>query len=164
MTQNPQPPSDPNQPHHPQQWAPINDGSAVIAPVSHVPSYLMVGGGIVAVLAAFLPWLSASAGDISVSVSGTSGDGKLTLMFGLVAIALGAGAFSRGLPPAVGYGVVACGAFIAFIALNVIRSKAGATAEVAAMVSIGFGVWLTLLAGLAVVAGGILYARNAPTA
>ena len=63
-----------------------------------------------------------------------------------------------------GYGVVACGAFIAFIALNVIRSKAGATAEVAAMVSIGFGVWLTLLAGLAVVAGGILYARNAPTA
>jgi hypothetical protein len=96
------------------------------------------------------PWITAS-GFISLSVGGMEGDGKITLAVAILAalIAL-APAFSKRLGLRIAVSTI--GAATAAVALNVLRqisSSGGQGDEPAVLLSAGWGLWITLAAGIA---------------
>ncbi|QRY63833.1 hypothetical protein JVX90_06395 [Gordonia sp. PDNC005] len=133
----------------------------------------VVGAAVVVIIAAFLPWVSIS-GFVNDSASGV-GDGKdgvITLILGLIAGAVaGAAVFltakQAALPLAAGATAVVTGIISVLVAIVDIAdvsdaandfnsgstSPFGTSFDVEAHV--GFGLWLTLVAGLALVAAGV---------
>jgi hypothetical protein len=125
---------------------------------------LLVLCGLGSVVGAYLPWASVSASFIDpVNKAGIDGDGRITLALGVLVGLLGLVAVLRprdrwpcGLA-LVGAAVIV---IIALVNMADLRSVTGPlTPEARAMVdtSIGVGLWLTLVAGLAGVAGGVLF-------
>lgn len=96
-------------------------------------------GGVLAVVGAFMPWATA----LGVSVSGTEGDGVITLVLGIVVVGAVL-AQSGGTVARAGVGLL--GVLVALIALVVFGNMEG-------MVSPAIGLYITLLAGLVIVAG-----------
>ena len=114
--------------------------------------YLMVGGGLLAVIGSFMDW--ATAFDGIVTKSGLDGDGVITLITGL-AMAVLAYLLTRKPSRRLGiaFGLVASvTVVIAIIDLFDIGGTEGA--------SIGVGLWIVLVGGLAGIAGFILQARE----
>ena len=58
------------------------------APDKAGPALTAIGGGIV-LLGSFLPWATVSSGFGTASVSGTEGDGKITMALGIALVTLG---------------------------------------------------------------------------
>lgn len=119
---------------------------------------VVVIGAIVVVLGSFLSWASVSAGGQSVSFSGTGegGDGVLTL---ILALATGAAAiFLMGRGRARMISIVVGAALILLIAIINISdvSSVGDQFGGLADVSIGIGLWLVLIGGVAAGVGAFL--------
>ncbi|MFC6154897.1 hypothetical protein [Nocardioides yefusunii] len=121
--------------------------------------WIITGTGALALLGAFLPWASV----LGMSVSGFSGDGKITAFLALVTIALGV---LRGLDlrggtwlVAVPVAAIALGGVIAAIGIynwtRMSSAISGLDTEIIDLsVSVGFGLMLTTLARVAVAASG----------
>ena len=124
----------------------------------------MIAGAIAAIVAAFLPWISATAAFVgSESRNGLDGDGQITIVLGLAAVVLAAVALRRQPAPLAALVIVAgLGALIAVIGvIDYVDAKnriGDLTAEERPLVaiSIGVGLYLTIAAGIAVVVGAVL--------
>jgi hypothetical protein len=105
-------------------------------------------GGVLAVIGAFLPWVSAG----FITVSGIDGDGVFTLIFGVIA---GAIVLMRDWEKADVLGVGLLGVLTLLVAGNVFSSTGNQvnSAAIEFSVSAGTGLYLTLVAGLLLLAG-----------
>ncbi|MGC4934518.1 hypothetical protein ACLQ3C_12655 [Gordonia sp. DT30] len=179
-------PAQPAQPLHP----PDSDGPADRAPFLSAPGYLqshglaipppaepvsraariiagvLAGAGLLAVVAAFLPWTGGAVRVTGVGYSDVgASDGVMTALFGVSAFARGvADAFlvNRLVPHPVGIRAVQrrlnrffaslVGACIVVFAVGDISRVGDLSAQ---GVHVGIGLWLTLLAGVVVLLAGI---------
>ena len=131
-------------------------GSITIS-AAQVPSFVAIGAGILVALGSLLSWASVSAGIINVSVAGTNGDGKVTLVFGILAV-IAVIVFIK-IPKV----LWVAGAGVAFlVALGVsiydmihISSTSVGNSVIQANVSIGIGLWLCLIASILGVAASV---------
>ena len=127
---------------------------------------LTIASSVLVLLAAFLGWMAASVGGATVSVTGldlfTDGspifNGLVTIVLGIVASALALAVTDSDAASAV---TAFLGVLIALVALAFVIAPetalgGGFGASVgASLASAGLGVYLTLLGGLGVVAGGL---------
>ncbi|GEE02480.1 hypothetical protein nbrc107696_29260 [Gordonia spumicola] len=123
----------------------------------------VVGASVVLLIAAFLPWASVEAGPFSQTVSGTTDgrDGVFTLVLALIAGGIAGSAVfltakQPALPLAAGIGAVVAGVISALIAIiDIVDIQGNAPSGLADVsVSVGFGLWLTLLAAVVLAAAG----------
>lgn len=119
-----------------------------------------VGAAVIVFISAFLPWVSYTGG----SVSGTAGDGVITLLLALVTGGLAAATIFLAakapiLPKVSGIVAIVAGVIVTLVAVIDI-SNVGDTRVSGLGVfygfSVGFGLWLTLVGGIAFVVLGIL--------
>jgi hypothetical protein len=112
---------------------------------------ILIVTGVALVIAATLPWATARAGIFSISKAGTEGDGVYTLIGGLIIAALAGWILAR--EHRKGWRALAitvCGGLIAAVGIwdaADIQRKLGDVEGVE--ISIGAGLWLTMIAGLA---------------
>lgn len=118
---------------------------------------LGVGAGLVAVVGAFLPWVvtevSAGPVDAGGSAAGIEGLGAITLALGLVAV---------GAVVALDWsdrGALAT----ALVGVAVVLVSGWKVVDLGGPASPGLGIYLTLLAGLVILASGLLGLRSATT-
>ncbi|PZS30603.1 MAG: hypothetical protein DLM58_13365 [Pseudonocardiales bacterium] len=119
--------------------------------------WLLLGAGVLLVIAGLMPWATV----LDISVAGTVGGGAVTLFFGLVIAAFGVViGLRQGL---LGFSITACvlAALAVLIALaNMANIKSLTNDQQAVLlgntVSIGIGLWLTLVASLAALTLSIL--------
>jgi uncharacterized oligopeptide transporter (OPT) family protein len=124
----------------------------------------VIGGAVAAIVAAFLPRITATAAFVgSVSRNGLDGDGQITLVLGVAAVVLAVVALRGNLAPLAALVIVAgLGALIAVIGvIDYVDAKnriGDLTAEERRLIaiSIGAGLYLTIAAGIAVVVGAVL--------
>ena len=118
---------------------------------------VVVIGCVVALIGSFLAWGTVSAGGLSVSVSGTDGgDGTLTLLLAVAtavaAILLMGRGRARQISIIVGAALILLIAIINIVDISSLGSDFGDAVDV----SIGLGLWLVLLGGLAAAVGAFL--------
>ena len=123
----------------------------------------VIGSGAVLALGSVLPWATVSSAFGSISVNGTSGDGGITLVLGVIAIVMGV-LLVRGFV-ATGW-LVGTGA-VFLVALGVSLHDASDVSSVSSRISndiglsVGFGLWLCLLASIAgLVATVVLFVQR----
>jgi hypothetical protein len=115
---------------------------------SPVLGWVLLGVGALMLIAAMLPWASAG----SLSLAGTEGDGAITLFFGIV---IGAAGVAIGLRHGrLWASILACalGALTTITAVVDISNVSNQTElddSFRLQVSVGSGLWLTLLTGVA---------------
>ncbi|GAC79854.1 hypothetical protein SAMN04488550_1890 [Gordonia malaquae] len=157
-----------------QQYAPQNAGMGVGLSQKVVTAlWGVVGAAVVVIIAAFLPWVTIS-GFVNDSASGV-GDGKdgvITLILGLIAAGVaGAAVFltakQAALPLAAGVTAVLAGVISVLVAIVDIADVSDAANDINSgstspfgtsfdiEAHVGFGLWLTLVAALALVATGV---------
>ena len=124
--------------------------SAITIDRASVPPLIAIGAGVLVVLGSLLAWATVSAGIINVSAAGTSGDGTITLIFGIVAI-VAVAIFVRGqaMWSLIGAGVsflVSLGVSF-YDTINISSTQIG-NSVIHADVSVGIGLWLCLLASI----------------
>lgn len=115
-----------------------------------VPPLVAIGAGSLVVLGSLLAWATVSAGIINASAAGTDGDGKVTLIFGLVAIAAVAIFMKiRSVWLLIGAGVafLVCLGVSIYDTINVSSTHIG-NSVIQAHVSVGIGLWLCLIASI----------------
>ena len=144
---------------------------------------ITVLAGVLIIIGAFLPWLSAQAAFLSISrnafqlgnQNGLSPDGVILLVMGIVAILIGAACAMRAtldsyvllFPIILG----ACGVIVALNRVGSINDRVHQVraASSLASASIGYGLWITVVAGVLAVVGalamrpGASAAKAAPT-
>jgi hypothetical protein len=125
---------------------------------------LVLGGAIALVAAAFLPWVKASVGFISVERTGLDGDGAFTLACGIAAAVL----FWVVVSQAGRLITLLAGTFALVVSVYDIvdiNNKAAELSSTAGVISIeatvGLGLWISLLASIALVVGAVLALREA---
>jgi hypothetical protein len=118
---------------------------------------VVAGVGVALVIVgAFMPWVKLS----FISASGTDGDGVLTLIIAAVAGGLIFLGLSRGV--AIQATIIGAGALICILAVYNMVDISGQDSEVgleglfSENVSIGEGLYMTLVGGIAIVAGGVM--------
>ncbi len=119
---------------------------------------IVFGGAMLALVGSFLSWASVSAGPFSQSIGGMDGDGVITLIF---AIAMAAFAvYLKGLGRMVGV-VVAAALLIVVAVVDIIdvNRLAGDIDFGEIDVSVGIGLWLVLIGGIAA-AVGVLFVKE----
>ncbi len=114
-------------------------------------------GALVVVIGSFLAWASVSVeGFGSESVGGMDGDGTITLIVGLAAAAFAL--FLKGRARMIG--VIVAGAIIVLVSIIDIVDVGRAAGELGGLpgvdVSVGFGLWLVLIGGIAAVVGAFI--------
>jgi hypothetical protein len=128
-----------------------------LASIKPLPG-IVIGAGAVLALGSLLPWATVTSGFGSISVNGTSGDGDITLVFGIIGVVMGV-LLVRGFVATgwlVGTGVV----FLA--ALGVSLHDASDVSSVSNQitqdvgVNVGFGLWLCVLASIAGLAATVV--------
>jgi hypothetical protein len=132
---------------------------------STVAKVLVFGSAIALVVGALLPWVRANAGFVTVEQSGIdSTDGALTLVCGIAAAVL----FWVVVSQAGRLFALLAGAFALVITgYNVldVNSKGGEVVSTAGVfqveASVGLGLWISLLASIALVVGAVLALREA---
>ena len=129
-----------------------------------------VGAAAVVFLAAFLPWVSFSGG--SVAGTGNGKDGWFTLILALVAGGLAAAAIFLAaqqpvLPRVAAIGTVVVGVLVTLISIVDIVDVMKADRDLGVAgdlynleINVGFGLWLTLLGGIALGALGVMNLIN----
>lgn len=117
----------------------------------HPSGIVLLVSGIVVAIAALLPWATASSFGVSITKNGTEGDGVLTLLLGIGIAVLGwMGGASRG--RALSIGALVGAALVALIAIYDTADIARVAGESGFVsVSVGIGLWITVLAGLVAV-------------
>ena len=113
----------------------------------------------VAILGSFLPWASASAGALgSMTISGTQGDGWLIIFLAIVSIVLSClKNYEKPMEKPFAIGVIVIGAIQTIISIiDVFNINKYAVNFGGFGISLGFGLILCLLAGIATVATGLL--------
>lgn len=120
---------------------------------------LVLLGGAITVVAAFLPWISIDAGFFSETVTGIDGDGVFTLVLGGAAMAL---VYVRDWDRVTVGAVVVLGALVALIGVVYISDPltgvdtSGMGGEILeSNVSTEIGLYLTAIGGLVLIGGGI---------
>jgi uncharacterized oligopeptide transporter (OPT) family protein len=145
---------------------PAGPWPATTQPVTTRPRpyfWLVIGGAVAAIVAAFLPWITATAAFVgSVHRNGLDGDGQITLVLGVAAVVLAVVALRGNPAPLAALVIVAgLGALIAVIGvIDYVDAKnriGDLTAEERRLIaiSIGAGLYLTIAAGIAVVVGAV---------
>lgn len=131
--------------------------------VDPLAGWLVTGGAAAVVVGAFLPWAKLTAPLVgTLSKPGTDGDGLITLIGGIIAGAVGVallrGSNKRSLAIA---SLVVSAMVLAVAVYDVIDlSSFMADAPDLAAVSIGAGLWITILGAGAAVAGSVLWLRR----
>lgn len=123
---------------------------------------LVVGTGVVA-LGALLPWVTVDAGIVSVTKAGTEGDGVFTLLLALVVGGLALAKWKSGLSRRVVIVALVLGAIVLAIATYDTIDVASTVEEnefFEVRASVGIGLWLTLLGGIAMIIGAIWELRS----
>lgn len=113
-------------------------------------------GAALLILGALLPWYTISAGFISMTKTGTDGDGVFILGLGLLALLSGLGVRSGG---RVGSGGAVVSGILALVIWtvdfqNVTAAIAKAPSGISA--SLGVGLWVVLIGGIVTIAGAAL--------
>ena len=119
----------------------------------------IIAASAVAILGSFLPWASASAGALgSMTISGTQGDGWLIIFLAIVSIVLSClKNYKKPMEKPFAIGVIVIGAIQTIISIiDVININKYAVNFGGFGISLGFGLILCLLAGIATVATGLL--------
>ena len=119
----------------------------------------IIAASAVAILGSFLPWASASAGALgSMTVSGTQGDGWLIIFLAIVSIVLSClKNYEKPMEKPFAIGVIVIGAIQTIISIiDVFNINKYAVNFGGFGISLGFGLILCLLAGIATVATGLL--------
>jgi hypothetical protein len=115
-----------------------------------------LGCGVVAVIAAALPWVEADAGFVSASKNGLDGDGQFTAVLGLVVAVFAwlarAGRSRRD------WFIVIASALITAIAIYDI-ADVNSVQDDLGIIQVGIGLWLTAVAGALGVVTGIVLLR-----
>jgi hypothetical protein len=131
---------------------------------SNAARFLVFGGAIALVAAAFLPWVKASLGFLTVERTGLDGDGTFTLACGITAAVL----FWVVVSQAGRLITLLAGTFALVVSLYDIvdiQNKAADVTSGAGVISVeatvGLGLWISLLASVAVVIGAVLALREA---
>jgi Protein of unknown function (DUF2510) len=137
---------------------------APVAPAQNLAGlrWVVFGGAAGVVLGSLLPWAKVTAPFIgTVTVSGTDGDGVLTLLGAVVAAGLAVLGFGARRSRGALIGTLVVGLLVAAVAVidmvdvsDRIADAEGGDLPVQA--SIGIGLWVTLLGALAVVGGCVL--------
>ena len=125
----------------------------------HKHRIFIIATSAVAILGSFLPWASASAGSLgSMTVSGTQGDGWLIIFLAIVSIVLSClKNYEKPMEKPFAIGVIVIGAIQTIISIiDVININKYAVNFGGFGISLGFGLILCLLAGIATVATGLL--------
>ena len=125
----------------------------------HKHRIFIIAASAVAILGSFLPWASASAGSLgSMTVSGTQGDGWLIIFLAIVSIVLSClKNYEKPMEKPFAIGVIVIGAIQTIISIiDVININKYAVNFGGFGISLGFGLILCLLAGIATVATGLL--------
>ena len=125
----------------------------------HKHRIFIIAASAVAILGSFLPWASASAGALgSMTVSGTQGDGWLIIFLAIVSIVLSClKNYKKPMEKPFAIGVIVIGAIQTIISIiDVININKYAVNFGGFGISLGFGLILCLLAGIATVATGLL--------
>ncbi|WP_371173914.1 hypothetical protein [Buchananella felis] len=155
--QGPQQPQAPMVPQQPQAAAASFNLSAVMADPRSKWVFLTGAASVVLALAAFMPWANASFLGTTIQVSGTSGDGMLTLILGTaMAVLAGLKTFKPEVLKGSWVGYTLIGLSAVSLLIPVVSFSNFASKDTRGMVSIGFGLWLTFLAAAAAVAFSIL--------
>ena len=130
------------------QQTTITINAAMVTPL------VAIGAGILVALGSLLAWATVSAGIINASAAGTNGDGKITLIFGVVAVvAIILFITMRSIWWIVGATVaflVALGVSV-YDTVNVSSTHVG-NDVIQANVGVGIGLWLCLIASIVGVA------------
>ena len=119
----------------------------------------IIAASAAAILGSFLPWATASAGALgSMTVSGTQGDGWLIIFLAIGAIVLSClKNYEKPMEKPFAIGVIVIGAIQTIISIiDVININKYAVNFGGFGISLGFGLILCLLAGIATVATGLL--------
>jgi hypothetical protein len=140
-------------------------------PKPTLPQWLLLGGGALILIGAFLPWSSISLGLAAqaktISITGwQSAFGKATAVFGLAALALVLAQLARlqlprPLQEHAGALYLLCGAEALFVTvLYLLDGERVVTVGTYAAASAGLGLYLALIGAGSIVLGGILLRRN----
>jgi hypothetical protein len=139
------------------------------APTIPVGAWVLLVAAIATVLGALLPWarVGVTFGDegISANISGTEGDGVITLVLGLVlgGMAVLALATRRVATWAAVVALVAAAIIVAIAIFDIVDvNRTAGDIRPLIDVTVGAGLWLTLIAGLAGIAGGVLMLVRRP--
>lgn len=120
-------------------------------------SMLIVGGGAALFLGAFMTWAKVANW---LSVSGTDGDGKLTLVLGLGAVGAGVYGLQRTDKRAI-IGALVCAVLAFLIGGNAFLNISDTGDEfLGDAVSVGIGLWLTMLGAIASITGPAIYLKK----
>ena len=125
--------------------------------------WLLALGAAVVAFGALLPWATVNAGFVSVSKAGTDGDGVFTLLLALVVGGLVFAKWKTGLSRALVIVSLVLGVMVLAIATIDAIDVASTVEEdelVEVRASVGIGLWLTLLGGVAMIAGAIWELRS----
>ena len=124
---------------------------------------MLLGAAIAAVIGALLPWaridLSFGPAGLSEDVDGTEGDGVITLVLGILLGAVAVLALAtRGVARwAAVVGIVAAVIVTAIAIIDIVDvNRTAGDISPLVDVSVGAGLWVTLIAGLAGIVGGVL--------
>jgi hypothetical protein len=127
-----------------------------------VGAWLLLGAAIAAVIGALLPWarINLAVGDsgLTATVNGTEGDGVITLVLGVALGGMAVLALATRRSTVAGVVAVIVGAAIVAIAVIDIVDVNRAAGDVSPVVevSVGAGLWVTLVAGAVGLIGGVL--------
>lgn len=138
---------------------------APVGATTSLPGTLVLIGGILAVVGAFLPWLTATAAGSSVSQNGikigTWGTlilGGFALVRGLSILRPGTFRVQLGTPTVTGAFILGLVALRWSSLQDAVKQTEALGAGVTA--SIGIGAWATIAGGVCVLAGGVLLSRE----
>lgn len=124
-----------------------------------VGTALVLVGGVITVIGAFLPWLSVETSVLSKTVGGIDGEGALTLVIAATAMAL---VVRRDWNAATAGAVIALGSLVTLVAivylfdpLLAVELLHGERSIVEEWISTEIGLYLTALGGLVLTAGAV---------
>lgn len=130
------------------------------------PRWLVIGGAAAVVLGALLPWATVSAGFLTATKAGTEGDGVITLVLALIVGGLAFVKWKAGWGRGVVITFLLLGLLISLIAVIDTIDVATTSSDsefIEVDASVGIGLWLTLLASIAMVVGAIWSLRSVTT-
>ncbi len=135
---------------------PAIGSSSTVQRVQSLAGWLLITGGGMAVLGSVLPWSVVTSYKKVLSADGLGGDGRITLLLGLVLVGLGTVALLRRVPQG-----LAAGSLVAAIAVTVVAGynafdlgSLGDASDQLSSLELGHGLVITLIGGLIGVVGG----------
>jgi hypothetical protein len=154
----------------------VDSRSASQANPDTAGGWITILGGALAVLSALVPWFTAQAGFVSVSRNsfqlgnnqGFSADGVVLLILGIATILIGLGRSMRvALPSFIQRSPIVTGIailIVPFLRVGSINDLVQRVHGISALASasIGFGVWIAIVAGLVSIVGGLVLRSGTP--